>query len=285
MVDRVASNRRFDLDDGSISYHRTSASKDPRAHVAAEGTIDPWLRTISFWDDDLPLLALSSYAVHPMSYYGDGDVSADFMGMARRARQRSLPDVLQVYASGCSGNVTAGKYNDGARANRPVLAARIEAAMEEAWERTERRPLDTASFRSVPLRFEPRTGPGHTAAELEARMGEGHSPFDQCLAAMALSWRRRTETGQPIDLPVLELGGAIIALLPGESYVEYQLLAQRLRPDAFVMALGYGESATGYIPTALQLAEGDENLGDWYWVSETAEQVLTDGLRDALAPA
>jgi hypothetical protein len=157
--------------------------------------------------------------------------------------------------------------------------------MAEAWERTERRPLDATSFRSVPLRFEPRTGPGHTAPELEARMGAGHSPFDQCLAAMALSWRRRTETGHPIDLPVLELGGAIIALLPGESYVEYQLLAQRLRPDAFVMALGYGESATGYIPTALQLAEGDENLGDWYWVSETAEQVLTDGLRDALAPA
>jgi len=48
------------------------------------------------------------------------------------------------------------------------------------------------------------------------------------------------------------------------------------------MALGYGESATGYIPTALQVAEDDENLGAWYWVSGTAEQVLGDGLRAAL---
>jgi hypothetical protein len=142
--------------------------------------------------------------------------------------------------------------------------------------------METASFRVAPLRFEPRSGPGHTPADLEARIANDAAPFDQCLAAMALSWRRRIETGQPVDLPVLEIGPALIVLMPGEAYVEYQLLAQGLRPDAFVMALGYGESATGYIPTAAQIAEGDENLGDWYWVSETAEAVLTDGLRLAL---
>jgi hypothetical protein len=98
-----------------------------------------------------------------------------------------------------------------------------------------------------------------------------------------LSWQERTRAGRPIDLPVLELGPAVLVLLPGEAYVEYQLLAQRLRPDAFVIALGYGESATGYIPTARQIADGDENLGAWYWVSERAEKVLSDGLREALA--
>ena len=284
IVDRVASNRRYERPDGSISYHRTSASHDPAAFEAPEGTIDPWLRTLSLWAGDEPLLALSAYAVHPMSYYGDGEVSADFMGIARRARQRALPDVVQVYASGCSGNVTAGRYNDGARENRPVLAARIQAAMAEAWAQTERRPLESASFRSVPLRFEPRSGPGHTPQDLETRITNDADPADQCRAAMAMSWQDRVRSGQPIDLPVLELGPAVLALLPGEAYVEYQLLAQRLRPDAFVMALGYGECATGYIPTASQIAEGDENLDDWYWVSETAEAVLSVGLRDALTP-
>ncbi|MHB8459385.1 MAG: hypothetical protein ACYDAK_05845 [Candidatus Limnocylindrales bacterium] len=48
------------------------------------------------------------------------------------------------------------------------------------------------------------------------------------------------------------------------------------------MALGYGESATGYILAALQIVEDDENLGAWYWVSGPAEQVLSDGLREAL---
>ena len=125
-VERVASNRRFVRPDGSLSYHRTSASQDPAAHAADEGTIDPWLKTLSFWNGDTPVLALSHYAVHPMSYYGHGGVSADFMGIARTGQAATLPDVVQVYVSGCSGNVTAGKYNDGSPDNRPRLAARME---------------------------------------------------------------------------------------------------------------------------------------------------------------
>jgi hypothetical protein len=269
-VDRVASNRRFIRPDGSISYHRTSASHEQAAHDASEGTIDPWLTTLSFWDGEQPVLALSHYAVHPMSHYGKGVVSADFIGAARRARTRSLPGVTQVYVSGCSGNVTAGKYNDGSPENRPVLAARIETAMAAAWADTRRTLLDRVAFRSVPLRFEPRTGPGHTPDELAERLANDGRPFDQCLAAMALSWRRRLESGEPVDLPVLDLGPAVLVLLPGESYVEYQLLAQGLRPDATVVAVGYGESATGYIPTSLQLAEGDENLGALLEIFATA---------------
>ncbi len=284
LVDGIASNRRFVRMDGQVSYHRTSASVDPVAHAADRGLVDPWLRSLSFWDGDRPLVALSTFAVHPMSHYGQGEVSADFPGLARRARQRAEPDVLQVYASGCSGNVTAGKYNDGSPSNRAVLAGRLENAMKAAWHDTVRRPLETADFRSVPLRFEPRGGPGQTAADLAARIGGDGTPFDKCLAALGLSWRRRLERGQPVDLPVLDLGDALIVLLPGETYVEYQLLAQALRPASFVLALGYGESGTGYIPTATQIAEDDENLGDWYWVSGSAEAVLTHGLRLALAP-
>jgi hypothetical protein len=281
-VDRVASNRRYPLADGKISYDRTSASRDPRAHEAPEGTIDPWLKTLSFWDGEKPLLALNHYAVHPMSYYGQGGVSADFVGMARRARQKATPDVVQVYVSGCSGNVTAGKYNDGSPGNRPVLASRMEKAMAESWAATRRFPLERAAFRTVPLRFEPRNDVGFSERELIRRLTDDPTPFGQCLAAMGLSWRRRVESGQPVDLPVLDLGSAVVALLPGEAYVEFQLLAQKLRPDAFVMAVGYGESATGYIPTALQVAEHDGNLRDWCWVAPGAERILTAGLERAL---
>jgi hypothetical protein len=283
-VEKVASNRRYPLADGTISYDRTSASKSPRAHEAPEGTIDPWLKTLSFWDGDRPLLAMSHYAVHPMSHYGKGGVSADFVGMARRARQKALPDVVQVYVSGCSGNVTAGKYNDGSPENRPVLAARVEKAMAEAWAATKRFPLERAAFRSVPLRFDPRSDAGFSEAELTRRLTDDPRPFGQCLAALGLSWRGRVASGQPVDLPVLDLGPAVVAVLPGESYVEYQLLAQKLRPDAVVMAVGYGESATGYIPTAPQVAERDANLRDWCWVSPGAEKVLTEGLGRALEP-
>jgi hypothetical protein len=281
-VSRIASNRRYQLPDGTVMYNRTSSTHDSRAYEAEEGTIDPWLKTLSFWNGDRPILALSHYAVHPMSYYGQGGVSADFVGMARRARQKTFPDVAQLYVSGCSGNVTAGKYNDGSRRNRELLASRLEQAMAEAWAATRRVPLEQAELRNVPLRFETRNDAGFSKADLTRRLTDDTKPFGQCLAAMGLSWRERIGSGQPVDLPVLDFGTAMLALLPGESYVEFQLLAQQLRPDAFVMAIGYGESATGYIPTAGQIQENDPNLRDWSWVAPSAEGVLKTGLEKVL---
>jgi hypothetical protein len=73
-----------------------------------------------------------------------------------------------------------------------------------------------------------------------------------------------------------------VALLPGEAYVEYQLLAQKLRPDLFVMTLGYGECGPGYVPTEKAAKEKDANLRDWCWVAPGAEKALTAALRKGL---
>lgn len=281
-AERLASNRRYKRPDGSIAYNRMSASTIPEAKEADEGLIDPMVKALSFWNGEVPLLALYHYAIHPMSYYGKGEASADFVGIARRARQKSLPDVFQIYASGCSGNLVAGKYNDGSPANRPALAARLENAMTRAWEATKTEPLERASLTVQPMVFEPRGGEGFTEADLRKQLLDHDHPFQQCLAAMGLSWRKRLAEGRPVDLPMLDLGPAALVLLPGETYVEYQLLAQKLRPDAFVVAMGYGESATGYIPTALQVSENDPNLHDWNWVAPSAEGVLTSALEKAL---
>src|SRR5262249_28069414 len=156
---------------------------------------------------------------HPMSHYGQGRVSSDFVGLARKRRQADDPKVAQVYLSGCSGNVTAGKYNDGAPENRPVLAERVYRAMNEAWKATRRQPLDRVSYHTVPLRLEPRGGPGFTAEDLRQRLTTDPRPFGQCLAALGLSWRRRADAGHRLDVPVLDLGSARLLLLPAESYV------------------------------------------------------------------
>ncbi len=264
----------------------------PRAAIAAfaafvgltvlSGVIDPWLKTLSFWNNDQPLCAVSFYAVHPMSYYGQGEVSADFPGLARRQRQADLPAVKQIYASGCSGNVTAGKYNNGERANRAALASRLHAAMAAAWQATVRHPVASYKYRVTPLRLEPRDGPGFTVADLEQKLGAEQNHFQQCLAAMGLSWRRRADAGHAIDLPTLDFQVAQLLVLPGESYVEYQLAAQRLKPDSFVCVAGYGEGATGYIPTEQHIAEHDSNLGDWWWVAPGSEPRLLAAIRAAL---
>ena len=281
-VNQVASNRRYVMPDGQVRFDRTSSTRNAFAIAAEEGVIDPQLKTLSFWDHDTPIAALSFYAVHPMSYYGKGDISADFPGEARRRRQRELPGVHQIYCSGCSGNVTAGKYNTGAQENRGVLAERLRQAMAQAWKTTKRQPLRKLDVRVENVTLPPRSDAAFTTASLESKLISTTPKFQQCLAAMGLSWRGRSDSGRPIQIPSVDFGGAQLLLLPGEAYVEFQLAAQSLRSDSFVCVAGYGDGATGYIPTQKHINEMDPNLIDWCWVDPGAEAELLAAMRKVL---
>jgi hypothetical protein len=281
-VEKVASNRRYLGQNGLPRHNRMSATRDPKIRAAEDGVIDPWLKTLSFWDGDRPVLALSAYATHPMSYYGQGVVSADFVGLARKRRTNDDASIFQMYTSGCSGNVTAGKYNDGAPDNRAILADRIYLAMVEAWKQTKRHPLTDVQFRAEKLRLEPREGAGFTVADLRKKMETDARPFNQCLAALGLSWRKRADAGATIDVPAISFGKAHLLLMPAEAYVEYQLMAQKTRPDSFVVTMGYGECAPGYIPTEQAVRERDGNLHDWNWVAPGAEERISVVLKKVL---
>lgn len=282
-VKEIASNRRYLGPDDKPRFDRGSASGGNKLMAEApEGTVDNWLRAISFWDGEQPVAVLNAYAVHPMSYYRTGKVSADFPGMARKRRQADDAKVFQMYASGCSGNVTAGKYNNGSPDNRPLLADRLYQGMKAAWEATKRYPLERVRSWSVPLRLEPRNHAGYTLEDLKKNMDAGASVTAQARAALGLSWRKRADAGHKLDIPVLDLGRARVVLLPGESYVEYQLLAQSLLPETFVMALGYGECSLGYIPIERAWEEKDGNLSDWCWVAPGAEKAMEAALKAAL---
>ncbi|MBI5772616.1 MAG: hypothetical protein HZA89_02600 [Verrucomicrobia bacterium] len=282
----VASNRRYVREDGTPTYGRMSRATDTKIREAPEGTIDPFLKTISFWNGGQPLLALHSYATHPMSHYGQGEVSSDFPGLALRRRQAGDAKIFQIYASGCSGNVTAGKYNDGTPENRVVLAERIHQGMADAWRNTTRLPLEQIAWRAAPLRLEPRGSAGFTVEEMKkvllVKDATPFSPFAKCKAAMGLSWRQRADASYRLDVPVLDFGPAQIILLPAECYVEFQLFAQNVRPDSFVMALGYGECAPGYIPIEKAWQENDSNLRDWCWVAPGAETAMKEAIHRAL---
>jgi hypothetical protein len=281
-VEKVASNRRYTDADGNVRYNRMSATRDPKIRDGEEGTIDPFVKTLSFWNGETALLGLSAYATHPMSYYGKGGCSADFVGLARKRRQNDTRGVFQMYVSGCSGNVTAGKYNDGEPGNRPILADRLHAGLAAAWKMTKKTPLKDFAFRSVPLTLEARSSTGFSEEELTKRLKDDPKPFGQCLAALGLSWKKRVDAGKPIDLPVLDFGGAVIALLPAESYVEFQLAAQKVRPDSFVLVAGYGECGPGYIPIERAWKENDGNLSDWCWVNPGSEKRMLDAIEKAI---
>jgi hypothetical protein len=253
-VEKVASNRRIIGSDGKSKYTRTSATKDEKVRAEPEGLIDPWLRTLSFWNGDKPLAELHYYATHPMSYYGDGRVSSDFCGLAREKR-REATKVFQAYFTGCAGNVTAGKYNDGSKENRPVLRDRVFDAMAAAAKATERHALAGWRWRVEPVTLPPRKEASFGEEASKKALGdENEKPAKRNNSAFQLAWLKRGD--RPIDFTCLDLGKALVLHLPGEPFVEYQLKAQEQRPDEFVCVAGYGDDGPGYIPTDRAYLEG-----------------------------
>ena len=187
-VARIASNRRVVMPDGRVAFSRGSRSGANQFHSSApEGEIDPFLKTISFWQNDQPLLALHAYATHPMSYYGAGEVTSDFVGLARDRRQRDDFSVKQIYVSGCSGDVTAGKYNDGSPDSRLALTQRLYDGMVAAWSNTRRVPLEKISFRNTQFELEFHPKPSLTETTLSDVLADPTKTVEtRILAAMGI---------------------------------------------------------------------------------------------------
>ena len=255
-VEKVASNRRILGPDGKVRDTRWTATTDPKVRAEPEGVIDPMVSLVSFWNGEKPVAVLSYYATHPQSYYRTGIPNPDFPGIARFFRQLAVPAALPVHFNGAGGNITAGKYNDGAPTNRVVLAERLADGMRRAWENTKRQPI-TAS--EVHWSIEPLALPPakHLAIEkLEAQLKAHDTNFITSGDVSKLAWLRRCQAGHKIDVTCLRLGRARILHLPGETFVEYQLAAKAAQPGLFVAVAGYGDYAPFYIGTAISYEEG-----------------------------
>jgi hypothetical protein len=284
-VTAVASNRRILGPDGKVRAVRYTACPDPALRAQPEGTIDPVLSLVSFWDGDRPLAALSYYATHPQSYYGTGVPNPDFPGIARFLRELEVPEALHVHFNGAAGNVGAGKYNDGSPATRHVLARRLADGMQLAWETSERSPIAAEdvhwSVQSVAL------PPARhlDAAKLAATKGRDRA-FLARGGASQLAWSRRAEAGRRIDVGCLALGRARVLHMPGELFVEYQLAAKATSPDRFVAMAAYGDYGPRYVGTARSYTEGGyETEPRSSNVAPEVEGVLMTAIETLLASA
>jgi len=284
VVREIASNRRVVMPDGSVTFGRGSRSLGDAALADAPvGLIDPNLKSLSFWHHERPVAVLHTYATHPMSYYGKGEVTCDFVGLARERRQREDFSVKQIYASGCSGDVTAGKYNDGSYQHRLDLTERLYQAMRAAWDNTQRKPLAQIVFRNAQLELPFSENPQLSRENLTAILHDAGQTTEQRIwAAMGLASRQRLERQPAIDFPCIDLGVAQLVLFPGESFVGHQLHAQSLNPDSFVVAVGYGECWPGYIPTESAFDDGFED--NWLWVARGSEARIRAAVQQVLPP-
>lgn len=283
-VEKVASNRRILGPSGRVVLQRqSSGGRNPAARAAPEGTIDPDVRLLSLWNDDKAIAVLTWYATHPQSYYGRGSVNWDFVGMAREIRSKALPGIPHIHFNGAGGNVAAGKYNDGSKEKRPLLAGRLAAGMKLAWDSQK---LQTLTARDVEWKVVPVPIPVRDTLdddELLAKITNAKlKDRDRVRAARDLTFLRRTVSGYRIPLSCLRLGTARIVHMPGELFVEYQLAAQSLRPDDFVAMAAYGDYGPGYIGTEVAYTQGGYETGMVSRVAPEVESVLMDAVRKLL---
>ncbi len=281
-VKDVASNRRILGEGGKVVATRYTTTRDPQLRALPNGVIDPQVSSLSFFSGDRPIAVLSYYACHPQSYYRTGIPSPDFPGIARFMRGQDVPDVLHVHFNGAGGNIGAGKYNDGAKENRMILAGRVANGMKRAYESSEKFALDAddIGWSTEPVALP--LGKHLDRETLEANLADWKSQ-DYWGSPEQLAWVLRCENGHKIDIGCLRIGDVRILHMPGELFVEYQLAAKSLRPDLKVAMAAYGDYGPGYIGTEVAYSEGGyETSPAASKVGPGSEKVLMDAVRTLL---
>lgn len=291
-VHQVASNRRVPLGDGTIGV-RASLTRDPTIRDADEGLIDPWLRSVTFFQGDQPLAELYFYATHPQTFYGNGRISWDMVGMAREQLQ-SESGVFTVYFTGCGGNVTVGKYNDGTPAARARLAESLFDAMRKAQLAARESPDAVVRLAELPdsapewhtaeIAFNVRNDGLFELDALTRKLASEDSLSARVTAGSFLAFRQRLEEGHRGRVARLRLGAIELLFLPGEPFVEYQLFAQRVAGNnRFVGMAGYGDCGVWYFgPDSIYQDRG--GYEQTWSLTGPCQQSVETALRGLLRP-
>jgi hypothetical protein len=281
-VKDVASNRRVARDaEGRVTAMRASSCADPALIALPRGTVDPWLQTVAYYTKGgRKIVACHYYATHPMSFYRDGRVTSDFCGLARKRRQADEPGCTQLYFTGCAGNISAGKYNDGTPASRVALTEKMYAAMVSSEQKLSPRRLRRLDWQTESILPPPSSTPA--LSELEAAVARHAAPLvDRLLPAFRLGWLDRVRRGVPLVLARLRLNSISILHLPGEMFVEYQLRARAVRPRQPVAVAAYGDDGLWYVPTKEEYAAGGYEVGVAFCRDEV-DPMVTDAIRRLL---
>lgn len=280
-VEKVAGNRRVSrTPEGRVKAMRGSSCRNPELQALPEGLIDPWLKTVAFYGNEKKIAALHYYATHPMSYYGDGRVSSDFVGLARKQRQKDEPGCLHVYFTGCAGNVAAGKYNDGSKEMRPILTRRIYDGIVRSEKDLQPVAIEKVSWRTAEVLPPPQAS--LTEESLRRRIADKKSRVaNRSRPAFMLSYLRRFERKLPIVLSALRIDDVSLLHLPGESFIEYQLRAQELQPSGFVATAAYGDGGTWYVPVKEEYPNGGYEVSVAF-CDPQIDDILTAGMRKLL---
>ncbi len=279
VVEGIASNRRIMGSNGKVRAVRWTVTRDPATKAEPEGLIDPKLRSISFSNGSKRLAVLYFYTTHPTSFDNDGLVTSEFCGLARERRQKQEPDTCFLYLTGCAGNITPGKYNDGNLESRYRFRDILFDAMTCAEAGASPVDFSNLTWSTYPVTLPARAE--FSEKSLRPVIADSqNSQATRSRAALQLAYVRRLD--RPILVGCLSISPeAAILSLPAEAFVEYQLFAQELRPCAWIAVAAYADCGPGYITLARSFDEGGYEVVDSF-VGPAAEGKMREAIRGLL---
>jgi hypothetical protein len=155
--------------------------------------------------------------------------------------------------------------------------------MKRAWDDTKKTPVAELAFDWATRDVQLPLTEMHVAKDETAVLNDKNAKLiPRVRAARNIAWAQRATDGPAITIARLRLGPIDILHMPGELFVEYQLAAQKMRPNAFVCMAAYGDYGPGYIGTAIAYTQGGYETGRVSRISPRVETVLMDAMQKLL---
>jgi hypothetical protein len=130
----------------------------------------------------------------------------------------------------------------------------------------------------------PEANPVFVAGKLDDQIkAKGAAVVDRNRPAYTRAFLERLSQATPIVLSALHVNQISLLHLPAESFIEYQLAAQKLQPDRFVATAAYGDGGPWYIPTAEAYPQGGYETSVAF-CDASVERMLLGGITKLLDP-
>ena len=277
-VSAVASNRRVELEDGSVGV-RYGRDVPENLRERPDGLIDPHVECIWFHRHDGTLIgALINYACHGTSYNQYSEICWDYMGFARENIEKQLGGQV-LFLQGCAGNISPGKYTTHEPLDDAMLLGkRLSDAALQGYSHLSGIHADFLKVISKEIHLKGRTTLG--AEELQSKLErEVQKALSACRegksepsGAMVISYLERLlmlrnypDLNIPSEIGIVYIGKAALVFLPGECFIQYALKIKKHMAGKPVLVMSYADCTLQYIPDrkAYDEAGGYETDPDW----------------------
>lgn len=266
---------------------------------------DPEITALIVKTTGMKPVVLFNYACHGVVMGPDNiDVSADWIGAARKTLEENPMIGTAMFLQGCCGNINPGyrgSFEEAKRAGEAVAFPLLEALSKATLIKN---PQIKVAWKTIELPFNPLPDIEEIEQEVTFRREEiakqkaegAHKTVIDISLAM-LGWAEDVlaaieseNVPSHISMPLqaIAIGDVILAAIPGEAFCEIGLAIRKM-VNSTIIPVGYANGNVGYVPTAEAYIEGGYETHCAYkyyglsMIAPESEGIILQGMKELLA--